>query len=157
MVLSGIVQLARLFGPRYARSEGSHVLVRDAEGRILVVRTTYMGPGWMLPGGRVERHEPPHVAAEREAREETGLDVRVTRLLAVDAHKARDTSFVFAGEVLGGDLDPQIGEIAEVGWLTHEEIEASSPRLHRLLTRIDGAEGGVVYLGLERPAEAGSP
>lgn len=150
VVISGIVQLARLFGPRYARSEGAHVVVRDAEGRILVVRTTYLGPGWMLPGGRVESHEPPHVAAERETREETGLEVRVTRLVAVDAHKPHGTSFVFAAEAVGGELDPQLGEIAEVGWLMPGEIEASSPRLHRLLTLIDGAEGGVAYLGLDR-------
>jgi 8-oxo-dGTP pyrophosphatase MutT (NUDIX family) len=49
------------------------VLVRDDQGRILVVRTTYLGPGWMLPGGRVERSETPHAAAVRETREETGL------------------------------------------------------------------------------------
>ena len=157
VVLSGIIQVARLFGARYARSEGAHVLVRDPQGRILVVRTTYLGPGWMLPGGRVERDEAPHVAAERETREETGLEVRVTRLLAVDAHKPHDTSFVFAAEAVGGELDPQLGEIAEVGWLAPGEIAESSPRLHRLLMLIERAEGGVAYLGLDRPVEAGSP
>ena len=41
------------------------------------------------PGGMVEEGESPAVAAEREVREEVGLDVRVTRLLAVQ-HKAAD-------------------------------------------------------------------
>jgi ADP-ribose pyrophosphatase YjhB (NUDIX family) len=148
----GVVQLAHLFGGRYRRTEGAHVLAYDEQGRILVVRTTYLEQRWMLPGGRVERGETPHVAAARETREETGLQVVVDRLRFVDAHHARDTSFVFAARVTGGTLEPQLGEIAEVGWLTREEIAAASPRLDRLLRHIDAAGDGVGYLGLNPPA-----
>ena len=144
----GVVQLAVLFGGRYRRTEGAHVHVTDERGRILVVRTTYLGRQWMLPGGRVERGETPHAAAAREAREETGLDVAVERLVLVDAHHARDTSFIFAARVTGGTLDPQLGEIAEVGWLSRDEIEATSPRLDRLLALIADVGEGVGYLGL---------
>ena len=115
--------------------------------RILVVRTTYLGPGWMLPGGRVERGETPHAAAVRETLEETGLHVRVERLVLVDAHRASDVSFVFRGHVEGGELEPQFGEIAEAGWVDRDEIARTSPRLHRLLELIDRGDG-VVYLGL---------
>jgi 8-oxo-dGTP diphosphatase len=102
----------------------------------------------MLPGGRVERTETPHEAAVRETREETGLEVRVERLVLVDAHRARDVSFIFLGSVVGGDMDPQLGEIAEVGWVDRDEIGQMSPRLHRLLDLLDQAGGGVAYLGL---------
>jgi ADP-ribose pyrophosphatase YjhB (NUDIX family) len=150
LIAGGVVGLAGLFGGRYQRIEGAHVLATDDEGRILAVRTTYLGPGWMLPGGRVERSETPHAAAVRETREETGLHVRVDRLLLIDAHRAQDVSFVFSGTVTGGDLDPQLGEIAEVGWLARAEIEVTSPRLHRLLALIDAAGDGVAYWGLPR-------
>jgi ADP-ribose pyrophosphatase YjhB (NUDIX family) len=149
LLVGSVVAAAGLFGGRYQRIEGAHVLATDADGRILVVRTTYLGPGWMLPGGRVERGETPQAAAVRETREETGLIVVVERLLLVDAHRARDTSFVFSARATGGDLDPQLGEIAEAGWLTRSEIADSSPRLHRLLERIEGSGGSVVYLGLD--------
>lgn len=151
LLIGGAIQFAELFGGRYRRTEGAHVLVSDAAGRILVVRTTYLGPGWMLPGGRVERGETPHAAAAREALEETGIRVRVDRLLLVDAHRSRDVSFVFGGHAEGGELDPQLGEIAEVGWLSRDEIAEGSPRLHRLLEMLDRADGGVGYVGLRRP------
>jgi ADP-ribose pyrophosphatase YjhB (NUDIX family) len=150
LLVRGIVQLAGLFGGRYRRIEGAHVLATDDEGRILVVRTTYLGPGWMLPGGRVERSETPHEAAVRETTEETGLQVRLERLVMVDAHRPKDVSFVFLGAVVGGEMEPQLGEISAVGWLTREEIAAGSPRLHRLLALIDEAGDGVGYWGLDR-------
>jgi 8-oxo-dGTP diphosphatase len=150
LVIRGIVQVAGLFGGRYRRIEGSHILAFDDEGRLLVVRTTYLGPGWMLPGGRVEHGEAPHEAAQRETREETGLETRVDRLVLVDGRPGRDVSFVFAGTVVGGELEPQMGEIAEVGWLTRGEIAATSPRLHRLLEVIDAAGEAVGYWGLDR-------
>jgi ADP-ribose pyrophosphatase YjhB (NUDIX family) len=130
---------------------GANVIVRDARGRILVVRTTYLGPGWMLPGGRVERSETPHAAAVRETREETGIEVRVERLILVDAHRRRNVSFIYGGTVVGGSLAPQFGEIAETGWVSREEIAATSWRLDRLLTYLDEAEGGVAYIGLGTP------
>src|SRR5687767_15386530 len=148
LLIGGAVQLAGLFGGRYGRVEGAHVLAIDDEGRILVVRTTYLGPEWMLPGGRVERGETPHAAAARETLEETGLRVRIERLAVIDAHRARDVSFVFVGRVEGGDLEPQLGEIAEAGWVGREEIERMSPRLHRLIGWIERAGEGVAYVGL---------
>ena len=143
-----VIEVAGLFGGRYRRTEGAHVLVRDGQGRILAVRTTYLGPGWMLPGGRVERTETPHAAAVRETREETGLEVHIDRLALVDAHRRRDVSFVFLATHIGGELQPALGEIAEVGWLTRGEIAATSWRLERLLDRLERAPGDVVYLGL---------
>lgn len=151
LLIGGAVQFAELFGGRYRRTEGAHALATDELGRILVVRTTYLGPGWMLPGGRVERSETPHAAAERETLEETGMRVSVDRLVLVEAHRAGGVSFVYTGRVEGGEMDPQFGEIAEVGWLTRTEIAESSPRLRRLLELIDSADGGVAYLGLRRP------
>ena len=146
--LRAVLELAALFGGRYRRTEGAHVLVTDDAGRILVVRTTYLGPGWMLPGGRVERGETPHAAAAREVLEETGMRVRIDRLLLVDAHRRSTVSFVYAGRLVGGRLSPQFGEIAEVGWLARDEIAATSWRLDRLLEHLDAVGEGASYLGL---------
>ncbi|MGH2429752.1 MAG: NUDIX domain-containing protein [Candidatus Limnocylindria bacterium] len=148
LLVIGVVQAAHLLGGRHHRFEGAHLLARDAEGRILVVRTTYFGPGWMLPGGRVERGESPHAAAIRETLEETGIRIRVRRLVLVDARR-RSVSFVFEGEAIGGELQPAFGEIEEVGWVSRAEIAAESPRLQRLLEWCEAAGDGTRYVGLE--------
>lgn len=145
LLIRVVIEAAGLLGGRYRRTEGAHVLVRDEQGRILVVRTTYLGRGWMLPGGRVERSETPHAAAVRETREETGIEVRVERLILVDAHRRRNVSFLYAATVLGGTLAPQFGEIAEVGWVSREEIERTSWRLHRYLEIIEEAGEDTAY------------
>lgn len=148
LLVGGVLQIAGLFGGRYSRTEGAHVLVVDEAARILAVRTTYMGPGWMLPGGRLERDETPHHGAARETREETGLEVAVERLLLVDGRTKGNVSFVFGGRVTGGTLEPQLGEIAEVGWLRREEIARTSEPLGQLIGLIEAAGDGVAYLGL---------
>ncbi len=51
---------------------GVRVLVQNPQGEILLVRHTY-APGWLLPGGGVERGEIAEEAAAREVLEETGI------------------------------------------------------------------------------------
>lgn len=86
------------------------VVVRD--GAVLLVRRRWPPLGWALPGGFVEVGERVADAAVREAREETGLAVRLTALLHVYSDPARDPrrptlSVVWLaeaeGEPVGGD------------------------------------------------------
>lgn len=74
--------------PRYDRRAGGPVVaqaivLRETRARtrevVLVLRTSPRA--WEFPGGQVERGEAPEQAVVRETHEETGLDVRVERLL----------------------------------------------------------------------------
>ena len=54
----------------------------DDDGRVLLVQRADSGQ-WCLPGGASDVGEPPSAGAEREVREETGLEVRATRVIGV--------------------------------------------------------------------------
>jgi RimJ/RimL family protein N-acetyltransferase/ADP-ribose pyrophosphatase YjhB (NUDIX family) len=61
----------------------AQMLVRDAEGRVLLCRLTYKND-WDLPGGVVEVNESPQGAVSREVEEELGLEIPAGPLLLTD-------------------------------------------------------------------------
>ncbi len=84
-------------------------LVRQGDC-ILLVRNRDVRQGeseryWSLPGGTVEPGEAIDHAAVREVKEETGLDVRLLRLVGLYSKPADGALAVtFAAEVVGGTL-----------------------------------------------------
>jgi len=75
-------------------SLGVRAMAQDAEGRVLLVRHSYVD-GWHFPGGGVERGERPADAVLRELREEVGLSKSSPpELLGIYVHKAMWVSSV---------------------------------------------------------------
>ncbi len=101
------------------RTVGVRGIVTDDEGRILFVRHGYGARTWYLPGGGSSGSETADEALVREMREETGVQVEVTRLVGVYlwmvAYK-RDHIFVFACRRLGGEMRADGTEISAAGW-----------------------------------------
>jgi ADP-ribose pyrophosphatase YjhB (NUDIX family) len=60
---------------------------------------------WNLPGGGLESDESPWDGVVREVKEETGLDVKVTRLAGI-YHKPQkqEIVFQFICEIIGGEI-----------------------------------------------------
>jgi 8-oxo-dGDP phosphatase len=59
---------------------------------------------WYLPAGRIEVGEKIVEAAQREVYEETGLNINVTTLLAVESASGSWFRFVVTGDVINGEL-----------------------------------------------------
>jgi ADP-ribose pyrophosphatase YjhB (NUDIX family) len=82
-------------------------IIADDQNRVVLVKRA-IEPGygkWVFPGGYVDRGEEVRAAAVREAREETGLEVRIDRLLNIYSYSGRvPVVIVYAATLVGGCL-----------------------------------------------------
>ncbi len=89
------------------------IIIRRKDGSIVLVkrRNEPFKNFYAIPGGFVEVGETVEEAALREAREETGLEVRLVKLVGVYSDPNRDprghvVSVAFLAEEVGGNLRP---------------------------------------------------
>ncbi|CAM3540862.1 hypothetical protein GCM10009865_07690 [Aeromicrobium ponti] len=81
---------------------------------------------WNFPSGRIERGEDILTAACREAKEETGFEVKLTqstglyRFISSTNHQV--ILFHFTGEIIGGSLKLEEEEIADSKWVPLCEV-----------------------------------
>lgn len=99
-------------------------LTRD--GEVLLVRHTYGDRRWALPGGLMRRREAPEATAQREMREELGLDIAAWRSLGhirfVGAERARHV--VACLTAAAPDREPTLNaaEIDEARWFRADAL-----------------------------------
>jgi len=129
-----------------AHFTASAVVVDEAGERTLLVHHRKSG-SWFQPGGHFERGDSSAVAAaEREAREETGLTVAPARpgLLDVDIHWVPwdehyhlDLRFHL---VASGELAPDEAEVHAAEWLTWDDAleRIDEHALRRALLKASG-------------------
>ena len=141
-----------LYGNRLGR-EGklrlgcSAVIFDETRTKILLTRRTDNG-FWCLPGGGIESGESAAEACEREVLEETGLGVRVKRLVGVysdpnqliiypDGNKIHVVALSFEAEVIHGELGLS-NETTEAGFFSLKEME-TMPLLGNHKKRVEDA------------------
>lgn len=113
--------------------------ITQGERVLLVQRGIDPGMGkWALAGGYIELGEHPQDAAIREAREETGLEVRIDGLLDV-FHKGSDGGVItiaYAASVTGGALIPG-DDAAHVQWFTRDDVPLDDLVFISTITLVD--------------------
>jgi len=115
---------------------GVRVIIID-ENRILLVKQYHENREfWLVPGGGIERGETSVAAAQREVREETGLEIKVGRLIwhIEEVSEKKGMRFVnfFLADIIGGELslgkDPEFGDdgqvLREVRFFSKDELRA---------------------------------
>lgn len=124
---------------------GVRGLVIDQEGRVLLVRHTYV-PGFYLPGGGVESGETLLAALERELHEEAGLRlVGPPTLHGVYLNRRaspRDHVALFVARAFEREPRTPDHEIAESGFFACDALPggATPATRARIAEVVDGAE-----------------
>ena len=114
------------------RTGATAVIFADGRNKILATRRSDNGR-WCLPGGGMEPGESAGETCVREVLEETGLEVRVTKLFSVstdpywlevhaDGNLVQAIVFNFEAVVTGGELRLS-DETTKCGYFTVDEID----------------------------------
>ena len=109
----------------------------EQNGELLCVRQVEeKGGKWSIPAGHLEPGEMVIDGAKREIKEETGYEITLFGLLGVYNRPKKDSvriAFVFTACITGGEEKPRAGEIAEISWLSKDEVRVllSSDQLYK--------------------------
>ncbi|MDD2921396.1 MAG: NUDIX domain-containing protein [Anaerolineales bacterium] len=127
-----------LYGDRFGKEGelrlGCSATIFDSKREKVLLTQRADNGRWCLPGGRMESGESAAEACEREVWEETGLKVRVTRLIGVysnpdqlviypDGNKAFFVVLSFEAEIVSGELSLS-DETTAYGYFTLQEMES---------------------------------
>lgn len=117
----------------------SAIIFDPTRQKVLLTRRTDNGQ-WCLPGGRMEPGESAVEACAREVWEETGLRIRVERLIGVysnthrlieyaDGNRFHVVAMNFEAEPIGGELGLS-DETSDFGYFSPAEIEGMDVMEH---------------------------
>lgn len=111
------------------------VLMTMDEKLVLIKRGVVPHIGkWSFPGGYVDRGEPVEAAAQREVKEETGLDVELTGMVGLYSTESDPVILaVYSGLVVGGMINAGF-DTQDVGLFGLRDLpELAFNRDHRIL------------------------
>ena len=118
--------------------------VFDAQGRVLLVRHTYVR-GWWLPGGGVERGQTAEAAVIRELHEEAGVIVEGRpKLVSIHSNEVRfrgDHVLIYRVDRFTLTERAHQTEIAEVGWFDPMSLpQDTNPGSRRRIAELMAAD-----------------
>ena len=115
--------------------------VFNDKGDVLLQKRTDSNK-WGFPGGAIEIGETPQMAAVREAKEETGLDVEVGKLIGIytdldmkypNGDEAQSIMIAFELKVIGGELSCDKEETLELKYFPVDDTPSLFCKQHEEL------------------------
>lgn len=103
-------------------------VIFDESQHILLAEHTYQRHHpWALPGGNLELGEKPESAIVREILEETGLTIRVKKLLLLKTWARTDyLGIYYLCSIVGGTFQPSV-EVSKIGYFSVEALPDVRP------------------------------
>ncbi len=99
---------------------------------------------WGFPGGAIELGETPEMAAKREVKEETGLDIEVQKLIGIytdsdvvypNGDKAHSICICYEMKIIGGELVCDKDETLELKFFSLNDMPELFCKQHEELLR----------------------
>jgi ADP-ribose pyrophosphatase YjhB (NUDIX family) len=109
-------------------------IIIEIKGQIVLIKRKNPPRGWAIPGGFIDYGESAEAAAEREAKEETGLEVRNIKQFHTYSDPSRDprhhtVSVVFVAQASGQpEADDDAADLALFDQKTLPELIAFDHR-----------------------------
>ncbi|MFJ7665771.1 NUDIX hydrolase [Lysinibacillus sp. NPDC097195] len=129
-----------------------YALIRNHNNHVLMV-LNHEGH-WSLPGGKVEAHETLIEATIREVKEETGYNIEVGKLLAVNEAKLTLRNhhalfFTFEAQIINGEEEITLpDEIAQIEWAAIDIANLRMPYYIGGMNKLDHHHALYHYEGL---------
>jgi len=102
----------RIYRPKFRAAVAA--MIFDEQGRILLFKHTYRKFEWGIPAGGLEYGEQPDKAIVREFFEETGMQIKVEKLLMAESSKEdHNISLIFLCKIVSGTFK-ESSEISEM-------------------------------------------
>lgn len=110
----------------FERSCGA-IVFKEMEGALHVLVIQHGAGHWSFPKGHMEAGESEHETAIREVAEETGIEIEITSNFRGESTYSprpgiRKTVTFFIGNLLGGEIQAQEGEIYAVHWMRAADV-----------------------------------
>ncbi len=102
----------RIYRPKFRAAVAA--IIFDEHGRILLFKHTYRKFEWGIPAGGLEYGEQPAQAIVREFYEETGLQIKVDKLLLAESSlEDHNISLIYLCNIVSGAFkeSPEISEM----------------------------------------------
>lgn len=126
-------------------------LIKNQNGEILLAKRNEPGnpevhKKWEFPGGKIEFGEDPENAVIREVKEETGLIVKIVRLLPkiydniwqASEYQSNYQVFLLSYEcrIIGGELNISDAKISELNFFSADAIDYSQclPKMKEIIS-----------------------
>lgn len=107
-------------------------VVLERDGKYLLVQEKKQScyGKWNLPAGKVDEGYSIEETAVKEAKEETGFDVKLGEKIGIYHESVEQpVKHVFAAKIVGGELTVPEDELLDVKWFSLEEIIGNKENL----------------------------
>lgn len=110
----------RMFRPKFRAAVAA--MIFDEQGQILLFKHTYRKFEWGIPAGGLEYGEQPEKAIVREFFEETGMQIKVEKLLLAESSKEdHNISLIYLCKITSGTFK-ESNEISEMKYFDVNDL-----------------------------------